>query len=242
MSIKLLVADDHTLVRQGLVKLLGKDSGLEVVGEADVGFEAISAAQRLQPDAVLMDIDMPNLDGISATRSIVERHPDVQVIIVTDELDESYVLGAVKAGARGFILKSATAASLCEQIKEVVAGGVAFSAEMTSKLIAGLTQPESSSGILKFTPDADLTAREKDVLDLIAQGLPNKTIAVKLFVSENTVRSHVRNLMQKLEMDNRTQLAVYALPQGYGLQKSDDNADDQDGGYGTIEFSQRMAA
>lgn len=222
MPIKLLVADDHTLVRQGIVKLLSTDKDIEVVGESSDGFDVVAKCQELQPDAILMDMYMPSMDGVAATRLIAQKHPNVQVIVLTASTDDDDVLQAVQAGARGYILKNSSVANLFAQIKEVLNGGVAFSAEMTSKLVAGLSREPAVSMSSTPRPTSALTPREEEVLDLVSQGKTNKEIANALFVSENTVRAHIRSLMQKLEMDNRTQLAVYGLREGFGLHNTDD--------------------
>ncbi len=217
MAIRLLVVEDHTLVRQAIVKLISEDKGIEVVGEATNGFDAVTKTRELQPDVVLMDLYMPGLDGVAATRLIKREMPNVQVILLTVSTEEDDILRAVHAGARGYILKNAEAMSLIQQLKQVVSGGVALSEDMISKLLTGLahnTHTHHSSEPNLYT----LTQREKEVLELISQGMTNKEISAALFISENTVRAHVRSLMQKLTLDNRTQLAVYGIREGFGLE------------------------
>jgi DNA-binding NarL/FixJ family response regulator len=214
MANRILIADDHTLVRQALRKLL-QNEGFEVVGEASNGFDALSKAQELKPDAVLMDMYMPGLDGVAATRLICRELPEVQVVLLTVSEDEQDIIEAVQAGARGYLLKSTDASTLVKQLKHVLSGGVGVSEDMAAKLVMGLARRGSTSRGSNTDPYATLTEREKDVLGLIAQGASNKAIAASLFISENTVRAHVRSLMQKLNLENRTQLAVYGLREGF---------------------------
>jgi len=214
MGIRMLVVDDHTLVRQAIVNFLSEDQLIEVVGEASNGFEAVSQARELQPDLILMDLAMPGMDGIAATRIIKGELPKTQIILLTDSTAEEDILKAVRAGARGYILKQADAASLTQQIKQVFSGKVALSEDLLSKLLSGLAQDSPSVA-------QPLTQREKEVLELIAHGMTNKDIASALIISGNTVRSHVRSVMQKLELENRTQLAVYGIREGFGLDSKD---------------------
>jgi len=214
MGIRMLVVDDHTLVRQAIVNFLSEDQLIEVVGEASNGFEAVSQARELQPDVILMDLAMPGMDGIAATRIIKGELPKTQIILLTDSSAEEDILKAVRAGARGYILKQADAASLTQQIKQVFSGKVALSEDLLSKLLRGLAQDSPSVA-------QPLTQREKEVLELIAHGMTNKDIASALIISGNTVRSHVRSVMQKLELENRTQLAVYGIREGFGLDSKD---------------------
>lgn len=214
MTIKLIIVDDHTMVRQGISKVLTGDNELELVAEAEDAETAISLVRDQAPDIVLMDIYMPGMDGLAATRVIVQDFPDSRVIFLTASSDEDDILEAARAGARGYALKSTSATNLIRQIKHVAGGGVAFSAEMTSKLVAGLASNKPSPAFRMET--SPLTQREKEVLHLISQGQTNKSIAGSLVVSENTIRAHVRSLMQKLNMDNRTQLAIYGLREGFG--------------------------
>lgn len=222
--IRVLVVEDHTLVREGIVKILSSDKGIEVIGEAGNGFEALTKTRELKPDAVLMDLYMPGMDGFAATRLIKREMPQVHVIVLTVSNEEDDILEAVRAGARGYIVKSVDASDLIMQLKQVVSGAVAMSEDMTNKLVTGLARKNHTS----HEPDADLrtalTQREKEVLALIAQGATNKGIAASLIISEHTVRAHVRSLMQKLNLDNRTQLAVYGIREGFGLDSREQHA------------------
>jgi two-component system nitrate/nitrite response regulator NarL len=212
MSVRILVVAEHTLVREAIVKLLGADHETEVVGEAANGPEAIDKMRDLAPHVVLMDLSMTGMDGIEATRLLKAESPDTQVILVGGSADEETIVEAVRAGARGYITKNTDGSALLEQVKRAKAGGVALSDDMTAKLIDALSREKPANG----APNGNLSAREKEVLGLLCQGATNKEIASTLFVSENTVRAHVRSLMQKLDADNRTQLAIYAMHHGIG--------------------------
>ncbi len=214
MAARLLVVDDHTLVREGLAKLLSDHAGFEVVGEAADGFDALSKARELEPDAVLMDLYMPGLDGVRTTALIRAELPNVEVIVVTASEEEVDIFEAIQAGARGYVLKSASGASMIQQIEQVLQGDTGISGELTHKLV---------SEISRRGPRVDdctevLSAREGEVLTQVAKGATNKEIASALFISENTVRAHVRTMMQKLQRVNRTQLAVYGVREGYALE------------------------
>lgn len=215
MTIRLLVADDHTLVRQGIVRLLDGVEQIEVVGEACDGFEAVSMARDLNVDAVLMDLYMPGLDGVSAARLIKRDLPDVQVIILTVSEEEDDLFEAIQAGARGYIMKSVDSIGLIRQLTQVLAGGVAMNDDLTRRLVTGLARRGSGVLTTRRPEWEEFTIREKDVLTQIAKGASNKEIATVLVISPNTVRAHVRTLMQKLNMENRTQLAVYGIYGGY---------------------------
>ena len=218
MTTRVLVVDDHTLVRQGIVRLLSSDKQIEVVGEAANGFEALERTKELKPDVVLMDLYMPGLDGVSVTRLIKREMPNIQVVLITASPEEADIVEAVQAGARGYIPKTTDGVTLIKQLKQAVSGGVALSEDMTSKLVMALshkTNGTTSNGNSSF---ALLTQREKETLALISQGKTNKEIADALVVSVNTVRAHVRSLMQKMNLDNRTQLAIHGLREGFGLE------------------------
>ncbi len=215
MTIRLLIADDHTLVRQGIVKLLDGVEQIEVVGEASDGFEAVAMARDLNVDAVLMDLYMPGLDGVSAARLIKRDFPDVQVVMLTVSEEEDDLFEAIQAGARGYIMKSVDSVCLIRQLTQVLAGGVAMNDDLTSRLVTGLARRSSGNLTSRRTEWEEFTIREKEVLTQIAKGASNKEIAAALVISPNTVRAHVRTLMQKRNMENRTQLAVYGIYEGY---------------------------
>ncbi|MFE2752945.1 response regulator [Actinosynnema sp. NPDC059335] len=209
MSIRVLVVDDHAAVRAGLVLILGNAEGIEVVGEAGDGATAIRQAKALRPDVVLMDIRMPGLDGIAATKAL---HGDgvAQVLVLTTfDLDE-YVFAALRAGAAGFLLKSVDAPRLVEAVRLVAAGENVLGPEITRKLIKAYAEAPA-----KVQPAVDsrleqLTERELDVLRCLGRGLSNAQIAEELFISGATAKTHVSRILTKLELRSRVQAAIYA--------------------------------
>lgn len=205
MAIRILIADDHSVVRQGLRMFLDLDSDLEVVGEAENGSQAVEMARELHPDVVLMDLLMPVMDGLTAITAIRQHLPDTEVIALTSVLEDASVVGAVKAGAIGYLLKDTQADELCRAIKAAAAGQVQLSPEAAARLVREVRAPES--------PEA-LTERETDVLRLLAQGKANKEIAAALTIGEKTVKTHVSNILMKLGVQSRTQAALYAAQTG----------------------------
>ena len=201
MSIRILVADDHGVVRQGLRMFLGLDPEFEIVAEAADGAEALAKARQIRPDVVLMDLLMPVMSGIEATARIRRELPDTEVIALTSVLEDASVIGAVRAGAIGYLLKDAKADELCQAIRAAAAGQVQLSPKAAERLMREVRAPES--------PET-LTARETEVLRLIAQGLANKEIARALNIGEKTVKTHVSNILAKLGVPSRTQAALYA--------------------------------
>lgn len=205
MSIRILIADDHSVVRQGLKMFLSLDPELEVVGEAADGAQALKMAKELLPDVVLMDLMMPVMDGIAATQAIRSEAPGVEVIALTSVLEDAKVIGAVRAGAMGYLLKDTQAEELCRAIKAAAAGQVQLSPQVAARLMREIRAPESPE---------PLTERETDVLRLLAKGKANKEIAAALHVSETTVKTHVSNILMKLGVPSRTQAALYAVRVG----------------------------
>ena len=205
MPIRIVIADDHSVVRQGLKMFLGLDPELEIIGEASDGAEAVRLARELKPDVVLMDMLMPVMDGIAATQAIRSELPDTEVIALTSVLEDSSVVGAVKAGAIGYLLKDTQADELCRAIKAAAAGQVQLSPQAASRLVREVRAPESPQ---------QLTEREVDVLRLLAQGKANKEIARELVIGEKTVKTHVSNILMKLGVQSRTQAALYAAQIG----------------------------
>lgn len=205
MSIRILIADDHSVVRQGLKMFLGLDPDLEVVGEASDGEEAVSKAKELQPDVVLMDLLMPKMDGITATATIRRAQPDTEVIALTSVLEDASVVAAVRAGAIGYLLKDTQADELCASIRAAAAGQVRLAPQAAARLMNEVRAPEN--------PEM-LTEREIEVLRLLAQGQANKEIARALHIAEKTVKTHVSNILAKLGLQSRTQAALYALRVG----------------------------
>ncbi len=205
MAIRILLVDDHSVVRQGLRMFLGLDPDLQVVGEAADGSEALKRVRQLQPDVVLMDLLMPVMDGITAIAAIRREFPDVEVIALTSVLEDDKVVGAVRAGAIGYLLKDTRAEELCNAIKAAAAGQVQLSPQAAARLMREVRAPES--------PES-LTDRETDVLRLLAQGCANKEIATALQIGEKTVKTHVSNILAKLGVHSRTQAALYAVKAG----------------------------
>jgi DNA-binding NarL/FixJ family response regulator len=202
MSIRILIADDHQVVRQGLRMFLGLDPELEIVGEATNGQEALQMAKELTPDVVLMDLLMPVMDGITAIGHIRREVPDTEVLALTSVLEDASVTGAVRAGAIGYLLKDTQADELCRAIKAAAEGQVQLSPQAAARLMREVRAPES--------PET-LTDREVDVLRLLAQGYANKEIARSLGIGEKTVKTHVSNILAKLSVQSRTQAALYAV-------------------------------
>ncbi|HYI15262.1 MAG TPA: response regulator transcription factor [Thermomicrobiales bacterium] len=205
MPIRILIADDHSVVRQGLKMFLALDPELEVIGEAENGAEAVRLAGELRPDVVLMDLLMPVMDGITAIENIRATLPDIEVLAVTSVLEDTAVIRAIRAGAIGYMLKDTQADELCRAIKAAAAGQVQLSPEAASRLLREVRAPES--------PEA-LTDRETDVLRLLARGLANKEIAQQLSIGEKTVKTHVSHILSKLGVASRTQAALYAARVG----------------------------
>lgn len=216
-SIRVLIADDHAVVREGIRAFLTTKPGIAVVGEASNGAEAIEAALRLQPDVILMDLLMPEVDGISAIRQIRTAQPDVRILVLTSFATDDQVFPAIKAGALGYLLKDSGPADLIRAIQQVHSGESSLHPTVARKVLQLLTQPTPQA------PTTDpLTEREVDVLRLIAHGRSNGEIATSLKVSEGTVRTHVSSILAKLHLASRTQAALYALREGLAsLQDSD---------------------
>jgi two-component system, NarL family, response regulator LiaR len=201
MAIRIVIADGHSVVRQGLRMFLGLDPELEV-GEAADGAQALRLARQLRPDVVLMDLLMPVMDGITATAAIRHELPDTEVLALTSVLEDASVVGAVRAGAIGYLLKDTQADALCQAIKAAAAGQVQLTPRAAARLMQAVSAPESPE---------DLTERETEVLRLLAQGQSNKQIAHRLHISEKTVKTHVSNILSKLGVQSRTQATLYAI-------------------------------
>lgn len=203
MPIRVLIVDDHSVVRQGLRMFLGSDPELEVVGEARDGAEAISLTRQLQPDVVLMDLLMPGMDGIAATRVIRRDLPDAEVVALTSVLEDVAVIDAMRAGAIGYLLKDTDAHELRRAIKAAAVGQVQLSPQAAARLLREVRTPEKSA--------EPLTGREIEVLRLLAQGKSNKEIAGTLNIAEQTTKTHVSHILDKLGVPSRTQAALYAI-------------------------------
>jgi DNA-binding NarL/FixJ family response regulator len=213
-TIRVLIADDQQMVRQGFTVLLNAQPGIEVVGQAVDGLDAIVQVAELAPDVVLMDIRMPELGGIEATRRITGATPDIKVLVLTTfDLDE-YVYEALRAGASGFLLKDASADQLAEAVRVVAAGDALLAPGVTRRLIAEFSRLNGTLRAPLKSRVGDLTERETEVLALIAQGLSNAEIAEHLVVAEQTVKTHVGRILVKLGLRDRTQAAVFAYESG----------------------------
>lgn len=202
MTIRIMLVDDHAVVRQGLKMFLNLDPDFEIVGEATDGNMALQLARQLQPDVVLMDLLMPGMDGIEATGILRREMPDTEVIALTSVLEDSSVVGAIRAGAIGYLLKDTEADELIRAIKAAAGGQVQLSPQAAARLMREVRAPES--------PEA-LTERETEVLRLLAQGQSNKEIARTLSIGEKTVKTHVSSILGKLNVSSRTQAALYAV-------------------------------
>ena len=209
--IRVLIADDHGLFRFGLKAALRNAGGFEVVGEADTGEIVVSMAAEFKPEIVLMDIKMPGFNGIEATRRILEANPDVGVVVVTMFEDDDSVFSAMRAGARGYVLKEAEADEMIRVIRAVAEGEAHFGQEIARKLRGFFSKPTAPKEIFP-----ELTPREGEVLDMIARGLSNTEISRRLYVSPKTVRNHVSNIFLKLQVADRSQAIVRAREAGLG--------------------------
>jgi DNA-binding NarL/FixJ family response regulator len=212
-DVRVLVADDHPLFRSGLRALLGAVEGLTVAGEATSGTEAVELADRLRPDVVLMDLHMPGLSGIEATRRIVTADPDAGVLVVSMYDDDSSIFAAMRAGARGYVLKDADEEQMLDAVRAVARGEAIFSPTVARRVLAFF-----AGRIPQAPPRAfpELTGREREVLDLIARGLSNPEITARLFLSPRTVRNHISAIFAKLQVAGRGQAIVRAREAGLG--------------------------
>ena len=208
MPIRLILVDDHKLFREGLRRILELQEGLQVVGEAGNGEEALRLADLCPCDVILMDINMPGLNGVEATRQVKERHPRTAVLVLSIHDDREYLLEVLNAGAAGYVLKDIEPVKLVEAIRLVAAGESVVDPSLTSKLISELTRLSVRGEEVVANP---LTEREREVLALMAEGLNNRDIAAKIFVSEKTVKNHVTNIFRKLDVSDRTQAVVQGV-------------------------------
>jgi DNA-binding NarL/FixJ family response regulator len=206
-KIRVLLADDHALFRRGLASLLAHREDLEVVGEAATGEEAIERARDLMPDVILMDVRMPGINGLEATRRLNEEMPYVKIVILTVSEDEDDLFAALKGGAQGYLLKNIDPDELIANIHQVQRGEAPLAPAMAAKILR-----EFSAAAPR--PGPALTQRERQVLELVARGDANKEIARHLQISENTVKNHLRNILEKLHLQNRVQAVMYALREG----------------------------
>ena len=203
--IRILLVDDHALVRKGLSMVLAVYDDFKVVGEANDGEEAVRLCEGLQPNVVLMDLLMPKMDGVNATKIIKERWPQIQIIALTSFDEKEYVEGALKAGASGYLLKNVSAEELVSAIQRAAIGQPSLSPEAAQVLIQKVTKPEKN--------DPNLTEREKKILELMVEGLSNNEIAERLVIGQATVKFHVGNVLSKLDVNSRTEAVILAMKQ-----------------------------
>jgi two-component system, NarL family, response regulator LiaR len=202
---RVMLVDDHSVVRSGLNAMLSAEDGMELAGEAADGSEAVRIVERIKPDVILMDLLMPVMDGVSATRAIHDRWPEIRIIVLTSFKEREQVDGALKAGAMSYLLKTVSASELVSAIRSAMVGQSKLSSEATQVLIQEMRNPSAR--------DYDLTAREKEILKLMVDGLPNTEIADQLGVSPSTAKFHVSNILSKLGVTSRTEAVSMALKQ-----------------------------
>jgi len=220
-KIRVLLVDDHTVVRQGLRLFIEMQNDMEVVGEGSNGLEAVELAARLKPDVILLDLLMPQMEGVEATRKILERNPHSRILILTSFGEDDKVFPAIRAGAQGYLLKDIQPRDLVQAIRETHLGKAQLHPDIARRLMMAVS---GDSPIKEPAPASlpaellELTERERDVLDLIARGLTNREIAEKMVISEKTVKTHVSNLLDKLGLEDRTRAAIWALKHGLGAE------------------------
>jgi NarL family two-component system response regulator LiaR len=207
--IRVLIADDHAIVRDGIHSLLKTEPQIQVVGEAKTGHEAVLETEKHQPDVVIMDLVMPEMDGVEATRRILAKQPEVRILVLTSFGAEDKLLPAIRAGALGYLLKDSGAEELVGAIRQVYGGASSLHPVVARKLIQELAKANERAAIQE-----PLTVREQQVLKLLARGMSNQQISLELVISEATVRNHVSSILSKLELESRTQAALYALREG----------------------------
>jgi DNA-binding NarL/FixJ family response regulator len=212
-TIRVLIADDHGVVREGLRAVLGSEADMEVVGEAATGKEVVERAAELRPDVILMDIQMPHVNGIEATRRILSVNPDVGVVVLTMFEDDDSVFTAMRAGARGYVLKGAPPSEILKVVRAVAAGEAHFGPEIAKRLMDFFSAPKPISPTEAFP---ELSSREVEILDLIAQGHTNAKIAARLFVSPKTVGNHISHIFTKLQVADRAHAIIRAREAGLG--------------------------
>jgi DNA-binding NarL/FixJ family response regulator len=216
-EIKLVLADDHAVVRSGTRELLEQEPDLKIVGEASNGEEAVRLAQELQPDVLVIDVRMPKMSGVEATRRIKAESPDMKVLVLTAHDDDEYVFALLQAGANGYLLKTAEIEELVRAIRTVAAGQSALAPEVTGKVVAQFTSGKGLPDVLTDTQeDYDgLTERELGILELVGKGLSNKQIGKNLYISDRTVQAHLSNIFSKLGVNSRTEAVMYAVRKGW---------------------------
>jgi DNA-binding NarL/FixJ family response regulator len=213
MRMRLLLADDHTLFRRGLRELL-ESYGFAVVGEAPTGNGAVQLAHQLQPDVIVMDLSMPLMNGVEATQAILDEDPGARILVLTISADDEEVLNALLAGACGYLLKDAEVAEIVAGIRAAAAGDAMISPTVATRLVGRLREQRRAERVQAPPKPPPLTSRERDILRLLAQGRENSAIAAELVISPATVKTHVAHLLDKLDLENRVQAAVFAVRHG----------------------------
>ncbi|HYZ11578.1 MAG TPA: response regulator transcription factor [Actinomycetota bacterium] len=209
--LRVLIADDHALFRRGLEMVLDNEPDIEVVGEAHDGDQAVDRATELMPDVVLMDVRMPRRTGIEATQKIKEQLPHVKILVLTNSDEEADLYDSIKAGASGYLLKEISSDEVAESIRSVVEGHSRISPAMASKLLSEFQAMTRRQDERQPLAPPRLTDRELEVLGLVAQGKGNRDIATELYISENTVKNHIRNILEKLQLHSRMEAVIYAV-------------------------------
>ena len=209
--IRVMICDDHALFRRGLIMVLEAEDDIEVVGEAEDGRDAVQRVADIVPDVVLMDVRMPEIDGIEATRLISDQAPSAKILMLTVSDEESDLYEAIKAGATGYLLKEISIEEVASAVRAVVSGQSLISPSMASKLLTEFTNLAKRADERTSDPTPRLTERELEVLRLVAQGMSNREIAGELYISENTVKNHVRNILEKLHLHTRMEAVMYAV-------------------------------
>ncbi len=210
-DIRVMICDDHALFRRGLIMVLEAEADIEVVAEAEDGEDAVAKAEEFVPDVVLMDVRMPGVDGIEATRRIAEKVPTAKILMLTVSDEEEDLYEAIKAGATGYLLKEVSIEEVAPAARAVVAGQSLISPSMASKLLGEFSNLAKRAEERSSVPTPRLTERELEVLRLVAQGKSNREIAGDLYISENTVKNHVRNILEKLHLHTRMEAVMYAV-------------------------------
>jgi DNA-binding NarL/FixJ family response regulator len=227
-KIRVLLVDDHTLFRQSLAYLLLQNPDMELAGQAGDGVEAVEKARELMPDLILMDIRMPRRSGVEATRLIRQEMPGVNILMLTVSDAEADLFEAIKAGARGYMLKNVDSTELVEAVRLVAVGGVVISSSMAENLLNEFGSIADRASQRQRAPRTNLTAREREILCQLARGSSNRVIGVALSISENTVRAHLRNILEKLHLHNRIQAAAYAIKEGLVAGSAEDSLSSED--------------
>ncbi len=220
-KIRVFIVDDHELFRQGVAAILSRNPDIDVVGEADNGKIAVQKYRELRPDVVLMDINMPIYDGLSATRDIKMMDPTAKILILTVSDTEQTLFDAIKSGASGYVLKNASPISVVESVRRISSGEPVIPSNLAMQIITEFSKP-MEHGISEHIDQ--LTEREVEVLRQLSTGATNREIAKVLYISENTVRNHVRNILEKLHLSNRVQAAAFAVREGYVIEQNEDES------------------